>query len=176
MAKGIIIQPQATSPLGSGNRGFWVNSGNELVYENSVAPLNMSQSITDLTSGIATDNLAKLYLNNTGVTILKGTPVYSPVSGEMAPASGNTAAEARIIGVLAEDTLQGSQGPVAYSGLLAGITGFTHGEYVYLDMVSGQLTEVHPAMPTYPSGFTVYIVGVIEGTNLLIQKNLVGTL
>lgn len=176
MAKGIILQPQSANPLGASVRGFWVNSSNELVYEDSTTATNMSQTIDNLVSGIGTNYLSKLYLNNTGLTILKGTPVYSPVAGEMAPASGNSETVARLIGVLAEDTAQGIQGPVAYVGMIEGVSGFTHGEYVYLDSTPGQLTTTRPTQPTYSSGFIVYIVGVIEGTNLHIQKNLVGTL
>lgn len=176
MAKGIVFTPQASNPLGSGKRGLWINSTNDLIFETTSSTVNVTQNIEDLQSGIGFEGISKLYLNNTGLTIAAGTPVYTPTAGEIAPAKGDTIEHARIVGVTTEEIIHGNTGKVMIYGIVSGISGFPNGEYLYLTQTAGEMTDVEPTNEAYPSGFVVFIVGLVEGTNLILQPTFVGKL
>lgn len=173
---GIELTEQASNPLGSGKKGFWVNTSNEMVYENGTFGKNISQSIDDLESGVGVIALTRNYTNSTGSTILRGTPVYSSSAGNIAPANGNFAATSRVIGVAAEDINPASSGMIALYGAVSPLPGYTHGAYIYLGLSAGDITDVEPTLGPYPSGFNVILLGVMEGTNLILHIQNVGVL
>ena len=175
MAKGIIFQPQSSSPLGA-NRGLWFNSTNDLVVENGASSVNVTQSIADLQSGVGTKVISKTYYNSTGLTIAKFTPVYSPTAGNIAPAYGSNETVAKVIGITSEDIDPSTTGLVAIAGYLEDMPGYTHNSYLYLSNVPGVMTETKPTIGSYDPGFVVFIVGMVEGTNFIIQPNFVGEL
>lgn len=172
---GLQLTPVSANPLGSG-KGIWTNLSAELIYENGATAKNITQSINNLESGLGVNALTRLMLNNTGSTILKGTPVYSPSAGEIAPARGTVDAEARVIGVAAANIPNASNGPIAYAGMLTGVTGYTHGAYLYLDSTAGVIVDTAPTLGPYSAGFNVVIIGVMENNNFMLQIHHVGKL
>lgn len=173
---GIEFETTGSNPLGSGKAGFWVNTSDELVYEDGTTAKNFTQSIDNLESGLGVNSLSRLMFNNTGITIPKGTPVYSPTAGEIEPARGSVDAEARVIGITAENIPNGQNGLVAYAGMLTGVSGYTHGSYLYLDDTAGVLVDVEPTLGPYSAGFNVVIVGLVEDDNIMLQISHVGVL
>ncbi len=173
---GIEFTPQSSDPLGSGASGLWVNSDNELVHNNGTFSKNLTQAIDNLESGSGVLALTRTMLNSTGSTITKGTPVYTPAAGMIAPANGSFNNASRVIGVANEDIGPAADGSVALYGTVQGITGFTHGTYIYLGNDPGELVDVEPTLGPYDSGFNVIIIGIMEGTNLILQVQNVGRL
>lgn len=174
--KGIEFTPQNSNPLGAGSKGLWVNLANQLIHEDGTTNKNLSQAIEDLETGLGINGISRLLFNNTGLVIPKGTPVYSPSAGEIAPASGSALATANVIGIASENIAPASNGNVLIVGVLTGIAGFTHNSVLYLDATAGTLTESKPTLGPYPSGYVVFIVGIMEGTNLYIRPQFVGIL
>jgi hypothetical protein len=175
---GLDLVPQASNPLAPGRTGIWIsnNAQKDFIVEHGGAETNITQKITALESGISVDVLTKLFTNVTGVTIPKHSVVYSPTPGNIALADGTDLAKSRVIGVTLADITTGSSGLVGYSGVITGVTGFTHGEYLFLDQVVGQLTETEPTLPGFPSGFKIRLIGIIEDTNLFLQITPLGVL
>lgn len=178
MAKGIVITPQGANPLPANSRGLWFNSNNELIAERGPTKpaQNMTTAIEAIQSGEGVDALTRTYTNPGISPIPIYTPVYSQAAGLIAPAIGLVDAQSRVIGVTAEEIPAGGQGKVAYAGMLTGVTGFTHGAYLYLDQTAGIMTEDKPSLGTFPAGFFVVRIGLIEGNNLFLQITAVGTL
>lgn len=173
--KGITFDPQGSNPLGSG-RGVWVNLSDEMIYENGAVAKNITQAIANLESGSGVSALTRLLFNNTASTIPKGTPVYSPSAGNIAPARGTVDAQSRVIGLAAANIAPSTNGNVAISGTLTGVSGYTHGTYLYLGDDPGEAVDVEPTLGPYPSGFNVVILGVIENNNIMLQIHHVGVL
>ncbi len=174
---GLELTPQSSNPLGSGKKGIWVNNSNELVHEDGLSSKNITQSITNLESGSGVAALTRTMLNSTGSMITKGTPVYTPASGMIAPANGAFNNTSRVIGVANEDIGPAASGSVAFYGTVSGVTGFTHGTYIYLGNDPGELVDVEPTLGVdYTSGFNVIIIGIMEGTNLILHIQNVGRL
>lgn len=173
---GIEFEPIGTNPLGSGKKGFWVNLSDELVYEDGATAKNITQSIENLESGSGVSALTRLMFNGTGSTIIKGTPVYSPSAGQIAPGRGTVNAESRIIGLAAENIPPSTNGNIAVAGTLTGVSGYTHGSYLYLGDDAGEAVDVEPTLGPYPSGFNVVILGVVENNNIILQTHHVGVL
>lgn len=173
---GLQLTPQSGNPLQPGQTGVWANLSNELNFENGSFTKNLTQAITNLESGTGTVGLSRLMLNGTGSTIPAGTPVYSPSPGQIAPADGSAQPNSRAIGVTAESIAPSSNGRVTYVGMVQGVSGFTHGKHIYLTATPGIMTDVEPNLGTYSAGFSVVIIGVIEGTNLMLQIQDVGVL
>ena len=174
--KGITFDPQGASPLGVGQRGFWVNLSDELIYEDSTISKNLTQAIENLESGSGVSALTRLMFNGTGSTIAKGTPVYSPSAGQIAPARGTVDAESRVIGLAAENIAPSTNGNIAVAGTLTGVSGYTHGAYLYLGDDPGEAIDVEPTLGPYPSGFNIVILGVVENNNIVLQTHHVGVL
>jgi len=169
--------PQAMNPLSGTQRGIWVNNTDQLIFEPVSNPaVNITQKLEDLESGTATKAIVEYYLNSSGSTIPAGTPVYSPVAGEIAPANGNNNDKSRLLGVTIEEILDSQNGKVAVAGIIENITGFTHNKYLYLDQNDGLMVDEEPELPTYSSGFNVVIVGLVQGTNLILRLQHVGRL
>lgn len=173
---GLELVPQASNPLDVGQRGLWISTTEELVHQKNGSSDNLTQKISDLETGVATKALVKAMSNITGSLIPAGTPVYSPTAGNIAPANGNSITTAKVIGITVENIPTSDSGLVAYAGLIENVTGFTHNDDVFLDQVDGQLTDTEPSTPTFPVGFVVMRIGVIEGTNLFLQISREGIL
>lgn len=173
---GIEFTEEASNPLGAGKAGIWVNTSGEMVYENGSFGKNITQSIENLESGSGLVAITRSYTNSTGSTITKGTPVYSPSAGQVAPANGNFLATARVIGVAAEDIAPVASGKIALYGVVDGVSGYTHGSYIYLGLTAGSLTDTEPTLGPYPSGYNVILLGVMEGTNLILHIQNIGVL
>lgn len=173
---GIEFTPQSSDPLGSGSSGLWVNNSNELMHNNGTFTKNLTQSIDNLESGSGVSALTRSMLNSTGSTITKGTPVYTPAAGMIAPANGSFNNASRVIGVANEDIGPAASGMVAFYGTISGVSGYTHGTYIYLGNDPGELVDVEPTLGPYSSGFNVIIIGIMEGTNLILQIQNVGRL
>jgi len=173
---GLELVPQASNPLAGGQRGIWISTSEELIHQKAAGIENVTQKLTDLTSGIGVNALVRSMSNITGITIPAYTPVYSPSVGNIAPANGTNTVTAKIIGVTTEEILTSNSGNVAYAGLVTGVTGFTHNMDLYLDQTDGIMTETEPSSGPFPSGFVVVRIGVIEGTNLHLQISRVGVL
>lgn len=174
---GLELTPTGANPLGAGKQGIWANLSNELVYEDGTNPSkNIIQAIEDLESGSGVSGLTRLMFNNTGSVIPKGTPVYSPSAGLIAPARGTVDAESRVIGLAAENIPDATNGTVVFSGMLTGVSGYTHGSYLYLGDDPGEAIDTEPTLGPFPSGFNVVILGVIENNNIMLQIHHVGVL
>jgi hypothetical protein len=170
------LTPTGSNPLDPGQRGIWVNLSDELIYEDGVTAKNLTQAIENLESGSGVSALTRLMFNGTASTIPKGTPVYSPSAGQIAPARGTVNAEARVIGIAAQNIAPSTNGNVAISGTLTGVSGYTHGAYLYLGDDPGEAVDVEPTLGPYPSGFNVVILGVVENNNIILQLHHVGVL
>jgi hypothetical protein len=178
MAKGIIFQVQGSSPLPPSSPGVWVNAAGQLMQQNgSGVTQNMTQSITDFSSGSGITAVTRSYSNTTGSTIAAGIPVYSPAAGQIAPASGAVGANSRVIGITTVSIPNSTSGLIALCGTLelASSPG-THGAYLYLDTAAGTMTTTAPTLGPYPSGYNVVIIGIIEGNNIILKLQAIGTL
>lgn len=169
---GLQLSPQSSNPLSSGQQGIWVNTSNELNYHNGTISTNLIQLLTNLQAGTGQTGISRYMFNCTASTIPAGSPVYSPSAGNIDLADG--VSNSRIIGVTPSAIAPMSTGLVTYAGMIAGITGFTHGSQIYLSTAPGVMTETKPTIGSVPSGFNVVIVGTIEGTNLMLQIQDVG--
>lgn len=173
---GIQLTPVGANPLAPTQAGIWVNLSGELVHEDGTTSKNLTTAIENLESGSGVSGLTRLMFNNTGSTIPKGTPVYSPSAGLIAPARGTVDAESRVIGLAAENIPDATNGTVVFSGMLTGVSGYTHGSYLYLGDDPGEAVDIEPSLGPYPSGFNVVILGVIENNNIMLQIHHVGVL
>ena len=93
--------------------------------------------------------------NQTGSTLLKGTPVYvagTHNSGKplLANADADGAGTYPAIGLLHEDLTDGSDGHVMLSGILSNVdtSGYFAGDALYLSTTPGALTNVRPTAVT----------------------------
>lgn len=106
---------------------------------------------SDVTLQIGFEEWTRVY-NNTGSTILNGTPVYvTGAQGEtptIAPADASTEAKARVFGVATHDITNNSSGIVTTRGLVSGIdtSGLTAGQPIHVAPTGGFQTSA----PTYP--------------------------
>lgn len=176
MAKGIVLTPQVSNPLSPTQRGIWVSNTGDMVYSDTSTDRNISQTLTNIESGTGITKISKVYLNSSGVTIPAKTPVYSPAAGEIAMASGSSSATAKVIGLTDEAIAHLASGPVVITGILEGLPGYNHNSYLYLNDAEGEMIDVAPAMPSYPDGFQIVTLGIVEGSNLIVRPTFVGEL
>lgn len=176
--KGIEITPESSNPLGSGKLGIWINTSEELVFEKSTESQNITKKIEDIESGFGVEALGVIFTNNTGSTINKFTPVYSPIADEIAVADGTDDAKARVVGITAEDIADGNTGTVLIIGKIdISPTTLTHGKYIYLGLTPGELVDTAPTLlGGYPEGFDVILVGLLVGSELILRFQHMGTL
>lgn len=169
---GIEFTPQAVSPFDSSTtRGIWVDSNDDLIFNDSVVENNITQDIQNLQSGLGVLALSRSFTNSTGSNIPKGTPVYSPSPGLIAPAVGTSDLQARIVGITVDAINDGDSGQVAYAGVIENFPGtYTNGAYLWLDQVAGGVVDVPPSIALgYPKGFNQVILGVSNGNDLILQ-------
>jgi hypothetical protein len=167
------LTPQATNPMNPGDKGIWANMSGDLVYENGVAPTNVSSILTSVENGTALTYIAKTYINNTGSTIPAYTVVYTNLAGEIDVADGGNVNKFRAIGITVAAIADGASGAVAISGIVTGISGLTHNSYAYLGNTPGDIVDTPP---NSPSGFNVVRLGVVDDDSVLLQIQHVGTL
>lgn len=173
---GLQLTPQASNPLEVGQQGLWINSVGDLIHQKTTTAVNVTNTISEIQSGSFVTLLTKQYFNNTGAVIPAFTPVYSPSVGEIAIADGTDEEKYRVIGITMASSSSGATVTVALSGVIPSFTGYTHNKYLYLGLSAGGLTTTGPTLGPYPSGFQVVRLGIIEGSNLILQIQHVGTL
>lgn len=173
---GLQLIPQASNPLDAGQEGIWINTAGDLIHQKATTTVNITNVIENIESGSFVTLLTKEYFNNTGSIIPAFTPVYSPSIGEIAIADGTDEEKYRVIGMTMASSTSGTSVSVALNGVIPSFTGYTHNRYLYLGLSAGGLTTTGPTLGPYPSGFQVIRLGVIEGSNLILQIQHVGTL
>lgn len=174
---GVQLTPQSSNPLGAGQAGIWVNSSGQLTHTDGTTTTNISQVITEVVEGTAQTTISNTYQNLTDGTIPAFSAIYTPSAGNAGLADGTTTNKFQVIGVTPAAITASSSGPVAYSGYLTGVSGLTHGVYVYLGLSPGTLTSTPPTTGGgYPTGFNVVKIGIMDGTNLILQIQHIGTL
>lgn len=177
---GIELVKQTVNPFSTGQAGIWLNDDEELIIERpNETTQNLSKKVEDLEDGVGINAFTRVLANNTGSTIPKGTPVYAPTAGNIAPADATNNNYARVIGITSEEILNGDTGKVAYGGFIENLIlglGLAHGDYLYLGLTPGSLTDQEPSLGVFPSGFNVIRIGIAEGDNLYLQIEHVGVL
>lgn len=174
---GLQLILQSTTPLASGQYGIWMNNAKELMVTDTLSTsTNITQRITTLESNSSNTVILKTYLNNTGSTIPAFSPVYSPVAGQIALADGSSGSTFRVIGLTMTAIAPAASGNVAVSGIIPGISGLTHNTTIYLGLAAGSKTDIEPATPTYPVGFHIVSLGIMEGSNLILQIGFIAVL
>jgi hypothetical protein len=172
---GVEFTPQATTPLAALTKGLWVNTLFELIFQRGATSQNITADIENLLTGSAFTSITRTYTNSTGLTIPIGTPVYTPTAGNIAPAHGLSETTARVIGFTKEAINPTASGKVAIAGAIP-LAGYTHGAFLYLGDDGGELVDTVPDQPAYPDGFSIVQLGIIEGSNLIIQIVQIGVL
>jgi hypothetical protein len=164
------LTPQLSNPLTPTQAGIFVLDGtNDLCFEDGQGgSKNITASITTLENASTTVTR----LNNTGNTIPAFTPVYSPVAGEIAPADGTDDNAFRVIGITDAAIPDGDSGNVVSNGVLAGVIGYTHNSLIYLGSTIGTLTD---DASSFPADFNIVRLGVMDGTNLFVQIQQMGS-
>lgn len=178
---GMELTPQGSNPLAGSAAGIWAASNGQIMITDGTTPINVAQSIIDLQMGVGVTTLTRSLLNNTGSTISQGSAVCisNSTAGEIRLADGNVTpsdslANSRVIGIALAAIPTGTSGSIAVSGTAIGaITGLAQGSYAYLSVTPGVLTSTPPSSP---SGFDVIKVGVVDGHNLLLQIENIGTI
>tara|TARA_Y100000385_G_scaffold291471_1_gene369687 strand:+ start:10224 stop:15575 length:5352 start_codon:yes stop_codon:yes gene_type:complete len=123
-------------------------------YSNEYKALTVYNDISDSALQVGHEEWIRVY-NNTGSTILNGTPVYDTGAfGEMitiAPADADDETRARVLGIVTHDIANSSEGVVTTRGLLSGIdtSSLTAGKAIHL-APDGSLQEAAPTYPYYP--------------------------
>lgn len=171
----IQLTAQASNPLEPGQMGIWVDNSGALMHEDGIGATNVTQVLLDVQAGTVVPYIAKSYVNNTGSTITPFTPVYSPIAGEIGPADGYDINKYRVIGVTIDNILNGEEGLIAIAGIVPGISA-THNRYLFVGPTPGSVVETGPTLGGYSAGFNVVRLGTVEGTNLILQIQHMGTL
>ena len=112
--------------------------------------------LDDFDNTIHADGIHTRVINNSGVTINKGEPVY--ISGydgtaelsEVSKADSDDASKMPCIGLMAANTTNGSTGAVTSFGEINSIdtSSWSVGDSVYVDTTAGQLTNTRPTGAT----------------------------
>lgn len=174
--KAVQLTGQASNPLDVGQAGIWVDMSGALMHEDGVAAAtNISEVIAGVADGTAIEYIAKEYTNSTGVTITPYTPVYCPTAGHIAPADCGDLNKFKVVGITLGSIANGASGLVAVTGIVPGISA-THNRYLYVGLTPGSLVDVGPTLGGYSAGFQVVRLGTVEGSNLILQIQHMGTL
>lgn len=113
---------------------------------------NRQVMMTDGSGNLSFENLDTIHTevtNDTGSTILKGTPVYQTgTSGNamtIAPADASDSAKMPAVGVLEQDLVDGASGFVIHLGQITGVdtSAFSEGDIIYV-AVGGGYTNTAP--------------------------------
>lgn len=142
----IQFTPQATSPLTSGQAGFWTDlSGNSMYQKGD------GQASTNVSAAIAGDisvNAIRVTLDNTlGSTLPAMTPATVNNTGTLGlvDVSNEFSAEA-VIGLVAANILNGTSGDIIISGIIKNVTtSATFGQVLYVSKTGG-ITATKPSI------------------------------
>ena len=125
-----------------------------LWYDSANGALAMYGDENDITLQVGQETYIRVY-NNTGATIVNGTPIYytGSVNGfvTVAPADASDSAKWNTKGVATHDIENDSYGYCTAFGKISGIdtSNLTAGDMVFLD-VGGGFTSNSPTYPNYP--------------------------
>lgn len=174
MAKGIVLTPQVTCPIPSGESGLWVNNSNQLVHrKEDENDTNVSDSIEQ---GIQSPYNYCLMTNNAGSAFGLGKPVSSNSFGEMQVVDISTVGAESIVGLAGETINHLSTGKIITHGRLENVSGFNFGDVLYVDP-NGDLTSTRPSLiePGYFAGDRIIRIGVVvkNSTNPLLKDLIV---
>lgn len=118
----------------------------------------------DIISGIDSSAVRTTLLNNTGLTILKGTPVRIDAGGDISKIDVSVDTDVLgAIGVSSEMILTGTTGTIITNGKVEDISGFDFGDYIYVSK-TGFLTHMLPSegVDGFVAGDWVIRVGVVS--------------
>jgi len=177
MAKGIILQPQATDPISPSYNtahGLWINASGDLIQKKGTNPaVNIS---TALAAGVPAPGSRSTLRNATGSTITKGTPVSINANGELQAVNvSDEASAAAMVGVAESDISNNTDGNIITNGKLANITtSFVYGNVLYVSK-SGGFTNVKPSdgVNGFVAGDFIVNVGVIAKDPASVNKDLI---
>lgn len=163
MAKGIVFQPQASTPLQNSHYGLWVSTSGDLVYTPTTSnpPVNISQG---LSGGLPVFRIGDEYLNDSGSLIAKLNPVSIAATGGIK--TTNVADETESLGAigLTESAIgNGASGTVTSFGRLSNSgTGFSISDVLYVSKTGG-ITNAKPSIGVsgFVSGDWIIKVGVV---------------
>lgn len=181
MAKGIILTPQASCPIPSGESGLWVNITNELVHrKEDEDDINVGNL---LTQGAPASGCVLNMSNNTGLAVARIVPVVSNTFGEIQLVDISNVSSEATVGVTDELIAHGASGRVITHGRLENIGSFSFGDVLYIDP-TGAITATRPSLGGgYDAGDRVIKVGVVvkNQTNpllkdLVVNINVIGIL
>ena len=122
-------------------------------YNDEYKALTVYNDVTDISLQVGLEEWTRVY-NNTGSTILSGTPVYPTGSfGEtltVATADATTAMKARVLGVATHDIANSSEGVVTIRGLVSGVdtSSLTAGDPIHI-AADGTLQTLAPTYPYF---------------------------
>lgn len=156
--------------------GTAVNAYVEIDSPSSIQTLT-NKTLDSFTNTVNADELHIQVRNSSGVTILKGTPVY--VSGynfgielvEVAPADASSSATMPAIGLMEYDLPTNTSGSVDVSGRISGVdtSAFSVGSQgvLYVSETAGALTNVAPVEPALTQQIAIVLrshasLGVLE--------------
>lgn len=118
----------------------------------------------DIISGIDSSAVRTTLLNNTGLTILKGTPVRVNASGDLSKIDVSVDTDVLgAMGVSNEMILTGTTGTIVTGGKVEDISGFDFGDYIYVSK-TGSLTHILPSegVGGFVAGDWVIRIGVVS--------------
>lgn len=151
-------------------------SEGRLFYHSEYKAFTYYNDVDSAALQIGFEEWVRVY-NNTGSTILNGTPVYvTGALGEtmtIAPADATTEMKARAIGVATHNILDASEGVVTIRGLVSGIdtSTLTAGQPIHLGP-GGSIQNNAPTYPYYPTDLGTAIVSDSSNGYLYINPTL----
>lgn len=169
---GIELTPVAATPFTTGKVGLWVqNTSNLMMFTRpDGTALNVGKILEN--SGGDNSQQTRTYTNASLATIPAGSPVYIVSPRHIALAHCDSEQSAKFLGITAESIAANAQGKVIYTGVVPGIfagLGLSVG-YVWLGSNPGSITLTDPVNPDDYK----FIIGLIDGDDLIIQPQLVG--
>jgi hypothetical protein len=174
MVKGIKFSSESSNPL-STDTGIWFNSSKELVIQRQGYP---AQNVTSALSGGLSSGpyLEVSMLNNSGSTIVKGTPVTLTNAGTLKTVDVSVLSDAyNVVGVAKTDISDSTAGYVIVSGVLDNLTtSLSFGDAVFVSKL-GTLTSTLPEVGV--DGFTandfiLRVGSIFKNTTTPTQKDL----
>lgn len=189
MAKGLVLAPQATNPLIghaeiTTHSILYVNTSGEVIYSAPlIAPINISAG---LSGGVSASYLGDTYLNDSGVSITKLSPVCITSAGGIKSVGVAVEAESLgCVGIAFADINNAASGIVITNGRLV-----TSGTSSILSSVlyaakTGGLTDSKPSIGVagFVAGDWVIRIGVVAknltnpvAKDILVNVSIIGQL
>jgi hypothetical protein len=149
-----------------------------IFYDKSVGRVCYYNDKADVTIEIGSESIIRV-INNTGATIVSGTPVYPSgvYSGITTIAKANCVdyKKSRLIGITTMDILNGEEGEVTKFGKVCGVdtSSFNDGDILYLDCSDGGITNIEPTGESYIA--TLGVCQVSDSSNGIIMVDVTTT-